>query len=130
MPVCPKCNAELIKQEDRMWADAGIPPRILDGEDCLDHPPSCPLWKDKHCLMDKRTCERILEDCPPAVRRHSMPHVVSDGPGYTDQEKKQPEEQPWAEYECPNCHSGTVGLEEGKLICRGECGTVFTKEIK
>jgi len=25
LPVCPRCNAELIKQEDKMWADAGIP---------------------------------------------------------------------------------------------------------
>jgi hypothetical protein len=30
-----------------------------------------------------------------------------------------------AEDECPNCKSGTVGLENGYLVCRGECGAVF-----
>lgn len=29
------------------------------------------------------------------------------------------------EEECHNCHSGTLGLEEGKLVCRGECGNSF-----
>lgn len=32
---------------------------------------------------------------------------------------------PVAEYECPNCKNGTVGLEEGRLVCRGECGVDF-----
>jgi hypothetical protein len=27
--------------------------------------------------------------------------------------------------ECPNCKSGTLGLEEGMLTCRGECGASF-----
>ena len=27
-----------------------------------------------------------------------------------------------AESECPNCHNGTVGAENGRLVCRGECG--------
>jgi len=35
------------------------------------------------------------------------------------------EPEPEEEGECPNCHNGTLGLEEGRLVCRGECGTVF-----
>jgi len=34
-------------------------------------------------------------------------------------------EKPEAEGECPNCHNGTIGLENGRLICRGECGHDF-----
>lgn len=29
------------------------------------------------------------------------------------------------EDECPNCKNGTLGLEEGSLVCRGECGEFF-----
>jgi hypothetical protein len=34
-------------------------------------------------------------------------------------------EKPEAEAECPRCHSGTIGLECGRLVCRGECGHDF-----
>jgi len=27
--------------------------------------------------------------------------------------------------ECPKCKSGTLGLEDGSLVCRGECGLVL-----
>ena len=27
--------------------------------------------------------------------------------------------------ECPNCHNGTLGLESGRIVCRGECGQDF-----
>jgi len=27
--------------------------------------------------------------------------------------------------ECPNCHSGTLGIENDRLVCRGECGHDF-----
>jgi hypothetical protein len=30
--------------------------------------------------------------------------------------------------ECPNCQNGTLGFEEGRLVCRGECGTFFDNE--
>lgn len=33
-----------------------------------------------------------------------------------------------AESECPNCHNGTVGKEDGRLVCRGECGAFLTDE--
>jgi len=33
-----------------------------------------------------------------------------------------------AEEECPNCRSGTIGLENGRLVCRGECGHDFGRE--
>jgi len=29
------------------------------------------------------------------------------------------------EEECPNCRCGTLGLEDGRLVCRGECGHSF-----
>jgi hypothetical protein len=29
------------------------------------------------------------------------------------------------EEECPNCQSGTIGLEHNRLVCRGECGHDF-----
>ena len=29
------------------------------------------------------------------------------------------------ECECPNCNNGTIGLEQGHLVCRGECGHDF-----
>ena len=29
------------------------------------------------------------------------------------------------EDECPNCHQGTLGLEEDEIRCRGECGMTF-----
>jgi hypothetical protein len=29
--------------------------------------------------------------------------------------------------ECPNCHNGTIGLEEGELRCLGECGAVLNR---
>jgi hypothetical protein len=32
------------------------------------------------------------------------------------------------EVECPVCGSGTVGLEEDEVHCRGECGTVWMKD--
>ena|ERR1035437_9316861 len=32
---------------------------------------------------------------------------------------------PVIEDECPNCHNGTIGLENGRLVCRGECGNDF-----
>jgi hypothetical protein len=35
------------------------------------------------------------------------------------------EQEPAAEDECPSCHNGTLGLEEGRLVCRGECGAFF-----
>ena len=35
--------------------------------------------------------------------------------------------RPVAEEECPNCRNGTVGLEGGRLVCRGECGNDFGK---
>ena len=28
--------------------------------------------------------------------------------------------------ECPNCKFGTLGRENGRLVCRGECGTDFS----
>lgn len=34
-------------------------------------------------------------------------------------------DEPEPEDECPNCHNGTIGLENGRLVCRGECGTDF-----
>ena len=30
-----------------------------------------------------------------------------------------------SEDECPICHNGTLGLEEGQLVCRGECGNIW-----
>ena len=32
------------------------------------------------------------------------------------------------EGECPNCHCGTLGFEEGRIKCRGECGHDFGEE--
>ena len=36
-----------------------------------------------------------------------------------------PEFPPVEEEECPNCSNGTIGLENGRLVCRGECGRDF-----
>ena len=33
------------------------------------------------------------------------------------------------ETECPNCHNGTIALENGRLVCRGECGNDFGKIV-
>ena len=33
--------------------------------------------------------------------------------------------KPTPEDECPNCKNGTIGLEQGRLVCRGECGHDF-----
>lgn len=27
--------------------------------------------------------------------------------------------------ECLNCHNGSIGFEEGRMVCRGECGCDF-----
>ena len=27
--------------------------------------------------------------------------------------------------ECPNCRNGTLALEDGRLVCQGECGQFF-----
>ena len=32
---------------------------------------------------------------------------------------------PKPDKECPNCHNGTIGSENGQLVCRGECGNDF-----
>ena len=37
------------------------------------------------------------------------------------------DDKPAPDAECPNCRNGTVGLERGRLVCRGECGTDFGK---
>ena len=74
MPVCPKCNAELIAKEDKAW----------DGMSALD-------------FLASQTQE--------VMRREAASE----------------------EFECPNCHNGTVVLEDGHLVCAGECGAIFGK---
>jgi hypothetical protein len=43
------------------------------------------------------------------------------------EEEPKAQEQPEEGCECPNCHNGTIGLENDRLVCRGECGVVFPK---
>ena len=41
------------------------------------------------------------------------------------------EDEGWQEDdECPNCHCGTLGLENGHLVCRGECGQFIEKNFQ
>ena len=35
-----------------------------------------------------------------------------------------------SEDECPNCKNGTLGLEDSKLACRGECGQFFNFTVE
>lgn len=66
---------------------------------------------------------------PPSISSDESLETV-EPPGYVkDEETKtekteKTEKTPAAfpEDECPLCHSGTVGLENGHLVCRGECG--------
>ncbi len=44
---------------------------------------------------------------------------------------KEEKDKGWQEDdECPNCHCGTLGLENGHLVCRGECGQFIEKDFQ
>lgn len=36
---------------------------------------------------------------------------------------------PEEDAECPECHSGTIGYEEGEARCRGECGSTWKLKL-
>lgn len=97
----------------------------------LIHESGCPeSWRDYKVECKECGCEFWPDhkgqqfcgtDCYEIYNGIAVDEALDNGDGEGEDDWDVPE----AECECPNCRCGTIGVENGRLVCRGECGHDF-----